>query len=191
MANIKQCMKCGKPATTKITKLDNYNKVLEIFLCDEHAQAFRPYFRKAQPANLVEILQQFFKQDNLTEATGGKQPGGPVCSSCGLPYSAYRKTLLLGCSDCYRHFERLLLPDMQRMHGATSNDPLYEVETEKAGAIVEMPPHAQEAAQHAPSRLEDLRGQLEEAIAGEDFERAAQLRDAIREEEAGQQGRDA
>ncbi len=181
MSETAKCMKCEKPATTKITKVTDYDKVMEILLCDEHAQEYRPYLRKVQPGNLVDLLQQLFKQEKVAKAiTGGKTPGGPTCSNCGLTFSEYRKTLILGCSDCYSNFEKLLLPDLRRMHGATSHDPLYKIPVEKY-PLADEQHQAMLPEEHAVSdNIDTLKQRLQEAILEENFDIAAKLRDEVK-----------
>jgi len=198
-----KCMKCDKPATHKITKIVK-GKVYDLFLCDEHAETFSPYIKKAAPANLVEILHQILKQQEqlLTEK-------GPVCPNCGLAYGAYRKTLLLGCSDCYEAFGRLLVNDLRKMHGAVSHYAHADDDEERflpdefpdAAAAVhdgEEAARVEEGEEEPPEKerkkedflgideqglilsLDKLRQQMDEAVKKEDFERAAKLRDSVR-----------
>jgi protein-arginine kinase activator protein McsA len=195
MASEPKCMKCDNPATHKITKIVK-GKVYDLFLCDEHAQIFSPYIKKSAPANLVEILHQLLKQQEqlLTEK-------GPICPNCGLAYGAYRKTLLLGCSDCYEAFEQLLVNDLRKMHGAISHygAPEEEEETtfrpdmfsDTAAAVAPDDDATSENSQERDDFLgmdeqglilsvDKLRLQLEDAVKKEDFERAVKLRDSIR-----------
>jgi protein arginine kinase activator len=191
-------MKCDKPATHKITKIVK-GKVYDVLLCDEHARDFSPYIQKGNQANLVELLQQILKRQE--EALEEK---GPVCENCGLAFSSYRKTLLLGCSECYAAFESLLKNDLRKIHGATAQRPELESGEDRRGldfpdaaaplpefektSIDEMK-EAESVSQsgvtdEAPDEeylgVEDLRTQMREAIGREDFETAASLRDSIK-----------
>ena len=96
------------------------------------------------------------------------QPGigrsGPEfdCGHCGIKFMEFRAGGRLGCPQDYRVFSAGLLPLVQRYHGATRH-------VGKAARL-------QEGAGH---RLR-LRTQLREAIAREDYEQAARLRDQLR-----------
>ena len=183
-----KCMKCDKPATYKITKILK-GKVFDIFLCNDHAQAYSPHLQKPDSAKLMELLQQFFKDQEMPPAPEAEAAKGPVCSNCGLSYSAYRKTLLLGCSECYQSFERLLIPDLRKIHGTTSHHPESAAKapgtsgpivTQTKVAITPLRPESEIEEDEIPS-IGDLREEMREAIAQEDFERAAELRDMIRQ----------
>ena len=41
----------------------------------------------------------------------------PVCSGCGMHYSAFERTGRLGCAQCYHDFAEQLRPVLQRIHG--------------------------------------------------------------------------
>lgn len=208
MAAPTKCMKCGKPATTKITKIVK-GKVIDIFLCDEHARDFTPYLHKdPEPANLIEILQQFLKHQS-GEAGEETEEAGPKCPRCGLEFSAYRKTLLLGCSECYSAFEQMILNDLRKMHGAVSHGappagapkqetPETEAPETEAPETPPVPVHDlaaeidfaaaagdfhplefEEAQQEDFPTLPEMEQRMQEAIEAEDFSGAARLRDAI------------
>lgn len=110
----RKCMKCGKEATFKFVRIEDEN-IIDIYYCKEHAVDKSPYMKKPT-VHLSEILASFLSQ----EAAG--QPGeggeaGLVCSRCGLPFRAYRKTLFLGCADCYESFREQLMPELRKFHG--------------------------------------------------------------------------
>jgi protein arginine kinase activator len=106
----------------------------------------------------------------LVEDVAGGEGGqvGPVqCDRCGMLYSAFKDTGRLGCSDCYATFEVKLRPLLRRIHGNTRHvgkNPSRDAES---------------VARSREMRL--LEDELQQAIDGEDFERAADLRDRIRE----------
>ncbi len=193
-----KCRKCGKPATHKITKIVK-GKTHDIFLCDEHAQSFSPYLQVGKPmqSQLVELLQQVLKQQ---EKVGGdlepeimEGPEARSCPNCGLQFGAYKKTLLLGCSQCYKVFEDLLLGDMRKIHGAVAQDPQWIDSSEdmieavmglEGAAPVEAPqdslPDSDDVSvDEEDLQIGDLRFLLEKAITAEDFQEAARLRDKI------------
>jgi protein arginine kinase activator len=188
MAQEQKCAKCDKPAQYKIVKIQD-NMVEDYLLCAEHAQRMSRHLRLNQQANILSMLQKILNQQ--TEAS---QPGDMCCDNCHLSYAAYQKTLLLGCSDCYRSFEDLLVKDLRRFHGAVSQEPdiageIEEPEIEEEAGIVDLDDElatrvdADEEASGETAieeNIDALRLELQEAIELEDFERAAQLRDAIR-----------
>jgi len=88
------------------------------------------------------------------------------CSACGMEYDEFLKTNKLGCPTCYRDFRAQLEPLLLRLHGHTQH----------AGHVPKQPGDAPTL----PCQAERLRRQLEVAIAMEEFEQAAALRDELR-----------
>jgi len=89
-----------------------------------------------------------------------------VCENCQTTLSQFTKSGRLGCPACYRAFREQLTPMLQQIHGRVQHAGRKPLDTEEA--------------QRSRSRHEELQRQLEDAVAGEDFERAATLRDLLR-----------
>ena len=84
------------------------------------------------------------------------------CTNCGLSYHDFKRIGRLGCSECYKAFRADLIPLLNRIHG----------ESEHRG---KMPSQFNKR-----KELFSLQKELQEAIAIEEYERAAHLRDKIR-----------
>ncbi len=97
------------------------------------------------------------------------------CDRCGLTYEEFRRTGMLGCAQCYDDFREQLTPVLRRIHGRLQHagHAPDAPPTEKAGEISEDVARMQ--------HIDTLRRDLQSAIDQEEFERAAQLRDALRE----------
>jgi len=89
------------------------------------------------------------------------------CKGCGRSFEDMAKTGKAGCPACYTTFYNRLLPSIQRIHGKTRH----------TGKI---PEGACESLK-MERELEQLRRELNECIAGQQFEKCAGLRDRIRE----------
>lgn len=100
-------------------------------------------------------------------------PAGP-CAFCGTSVDDFKRTGRLGCPHCYSVYEPQLRGLLRRIHGSTQH----------VGKIY-LPPAAEEADRTA--RLAGLRRKLQRAVDSEDFERAAELRDQIRNLESSPQ----
>ena len=111
-------------------------------------------------------LTDFLAQMGKGLAVEGPATAGP-CSFCGLKLEDFKKTGRLGCSHCYVTFEPHLRSLLRRLHGGTQH----------VGKVY-LPPDPSRAERE--QRLAGLRRKLARAVDGEDFERAAQLRDQIR-----------
>lgn len=90
-----------------------------------------------------------------------------VCENCGTTYDEFMKTGLLGCDHCYSIFNDAVMPVLRRVQ--TSTEHHGKIPT-RAGKDI-----AKE------KQLETLKKDLQKAIEAEEFEKAAELRDKIRD----------
>ena len=86
-----------------------------------------------------------------------------ICPKCGYSFSDYKNTGLLGCSECYNTFESKLEPVIHKMHGKS-----YHIKSD----IKKTKPK---------SKVDKLKEELENAIKDENYEKAAIIRDEIRD----------
>lgn len=150
------CQKCGKrEATTYVSNTVNGVKK-EICLCSECAQS-----------EGLEVGFDFGFNSLLSAIFGdGRLPETKKCPTCGRTFSEISKTGNVGCPDCYETFEKELRPMLLKVHRGDR--------------------HKGSAPGSAPEKkvsVQSLRDELKLAIEREDFEKAAILRDKIREEE--------
>lgn len=106
----------------------------------------------------------------LSAITGKDTSDNPkkevVCPRCHTSLSKFIQTGRLGCPACYEAFHEQLQPMLLQIHGRVQHagrKPLCTV-----------------AAQRSRSRQENLTRQMEQAVAVEDFETAARIRDQLR-----------
>jgi len=91
----------------------------------------------------------------------------PTCSFCGLTFAGFRETGRLGCSHCWVSFDGHLRTLLRRIHGGSQH----------MGKVYLSPDPSVSDRQ---KRMESLRRKLRRAVDIEDFERAAALRDELR-----------
>ncbi|MDO4483125.1 MAG: UvrB/UvrC motif-containing protein [Clostridia bacterium] len=108
----------------------------------------------------------------LTAITGGaEEKTAPVpeivCPRCQMTLSRFNKTGRLGCPKCYEAFREQLQPMLLRIHGRVTHAGRKPLDTQEA--------------QQLRTRQEELTRQMEAAVAREDFETAALLRDQLRQ----------
>jgi protein arginine kinase activator len=156
-----KCDKCDKQATVHVTEIVGGQKI-ERHLCEDCA-ASEGVAVKAD-ISISQLLKDFVLQ------TSDAQEDELTCDVCGQTFKDFREHGLLGCPNDYDQFEAALAPVIQRAQEGAS---------EHVGKV----PHRAdgEAKQHVA--VLRLRAELREAVAGEDYERAAALRDQIREYE--------
>jgi len=168
------CDSCGKKkATVHLTEIVD-EQMSEMHLCEECAR---------QKSSQME--QQFGLADLLaglsdTSKTAASKEGDKTalkCSRCDLPYEDFRKFGRLGCGDCYTSFKEHLTGLLRKIHG--SNKYLGKTPPSHQSVQTARDPEAA-AALLSSENLSDLKQQLQSAIAAEDFEKAALLRDKIR-----------
>jgi protein arginine kinase activator len=164
-----KCDQCNKTATVHLTEIKNGKKI-EKHLCEQCAAASEGLPVKSHtPIN--ELLTNFVMMHS-----GLQKEQGTTCENCGISWAEFRQNGLLGCDRDYELFERDLTPLLQRAHeGATHH--VGKVPTRRGGTGV--------PAKRAVD-LTKLRKELQRAVESEDYERAAKIRDQIKQAEGAQ-----
>lgn len=90
-----------------------------------------------------------------------------TCLECGLSYNSFKESGRFGCSHCYETFKEELQPLLQKIQKGTRHTGKIP---QRCGEEVLV-----------ERNIADLRRELQEAVSDENFERAARLRDQIRE----------
>ena len=158
----KLCQYCNKrEAKIHFTEIKD-GKQTEMHICEQCAH--EKNVALAFPSLLSHIVK------------GG--PGGMVpaaesdavpatCPGCGLSYLDFKSKGRLGCPTCYEVFAPVLVPLLEKVHGASQH--------------VGNSPRRLKAVISANQEARELRQELEAAIVAEEYEKAAGLRDRIRE----------
>jgi protein arginine kinase activator len=168
------CDICGKKkATVHLTEIVD-EQMSEMHLCEECAR--QKSAQMEQQFGLADLLAGL--SDTSKTGTAAKESEKSVlkCSRCDLPYEDFRKFGRLGCGECYTSFKEHLTGLLRKIHGSnkylgkTPSTQGEQTTDRSEGAIALLPSET----------LADLKQQLHSAIAAEDFEKAAHLRDKIR-----------
>ena len=104
--------------------------------------------------------------------------GAARCSICGSTMNDIKKSGKVGCANCYDEFFDELMPTIRSIHGNTvhkGKHPVIEY------TVNEDETKTAETSETTDDKIKTLRVDLKKAIADENFERAAQLRDEIKE----------
>ncbi|HLL87849.1 MAG TPA: UvrB/UvrC motif-containing protein [Tepidisphaeraceae bacterium] len=164
-----KCDNCNKQATVHLTEIKNGKKI-EKHLCEQCAAQNEGLPVKSHtPIN--ELLTNFvLAHSGLQKET----QQGSQCEHCSITWAEFRQSGLLGCEHDYAVFEKDLTPLLQRAHeGATHH--VGKVPARRGETGVPMKKAVD---------LTKLRKELQRAVEAEDYEKAAKLRDAIRQAEA-------
>lgn len=157
----RKCDQCDRPATHHSVEIVKGEKI-EKHLCDLHA-AEEGMAAKSVHTPINELLTNFVKLHSGEKASSEAEV---ACDGCGLTFAQFRESSLLGCPHCYQAFESPLGPLLERAH---------ESGTHHVGKV----PHRAGTGEQRQAQLMRMRKQLDAAVAEEDYELAARLRDDI------------
>jgi protein arginine kinase activator len=163
-----KCDKCNKPATVHLTEIQG-GKQISKHLCEQcAAQGGENLITKAH-APINELLTNFV----LAHSSLPKE-GAAVCEHCGITWAEFRQGGLLGCEHDYVLFDKDLTPLLQRAHENATHHlgkaPARAGQKQEGGVAVK-----------PVIDVAKLRKDLAKAVAAEDYERAAKLRDQIKQ----------
>ncbi len=157
------CDICSKKkATVHLTEIVD-DQMSEMHLCEECARE-----------KSVQMEQQFGLADLLAGLADFGKPAKEEkqevikCSNCGMTYDEFRKFGRLGCSQCYESFKMHLSTLLKKVHGSNHH-------------LGKSPAQISQSEKDKIEGFQELKIQLQHAIQIEDFEKAAEIRDKIRE----------
>lgn len=161
------CQECRQnEATIHIVKNVN-GKQSELNLCESCARkkdeldfSFEPQFSLHKLFSSMLNQGLYGKREEML--TDDKK-----CPSCSLTFAQFGQVGRLGCSDCVPAFEDKLKPLLKRIHGGS-------IHTGK------VPEKARERV-NILRELDQLKDELQAKVQNEEFEKAALLRDRIKE----------
>jgi protein arginine kinase activator len=160
-----KCDKCNKQATVHLTEIQG-GKQIDKHFCEQCAALNDGLVAKTH-APINELLTNF-----VMAHSGVQKETLTQCEECGMSWAEFRQGGMLGCEHDYTAFEKELTPLLQRAH---------ENGTHHLGKV----PHRR-GGTAAAKRVVDvgkLRRELAKAIESEDDERAAKIRDQIKQAE--------
>lgn len=170
------CEKCQQKEATYHTKKIINGHTEEHHLCADCAKAAGEGLGHesmmssfSSPFSFDEIFSSFFPKEGKSPAF--KKESLAPCPSCGLRLSDFNETGRFGCSTCYDHFGREVKALLERIHGQAKH----------VGKI----PSVSEPLSPEENKKRELKRALEKAIQEEAFEKAAELRDALKALEEG------
>ena len=161
-----KCQKCAKPATYQITDLDSDKPGVyhEFHFCDEHARDHLELTKEpTEPASMGKLAEGLMKGGVGRESSAADKQSCPLCR---ITFLDFRNTGRLGCPHDYEVFRDELMPLLENIHE----------ETRHAGKVPKRAPRGS----RRQTTLIQLRNDLKRAIAAEDYETAARVRDEIK-----------
>ena len=160
-----KCQKCAKPATFHITDIER-GKPREYHFCDEHA---RQHLTPAEEAPEQPPISDLAKKLIVSGPGAAREPSAAdrqACPICQITFLEFRNSGRLGCPYDYEVFRDELMPLLENIHD----------ETRHSGKVPKRAPRNSQM----QTTLIQLRNDLKRAIAAEDYETAARVRDKIK-----------
>ena len=159
-----KCDHCDKPAVVHEVVI-KAGVTSEVHLCAEHA-AQKGYQVPTVP--VTQLLAQFAGPIPGVAAAQARRPAAASrCPGCGLGFAEFRQTGVLGCQGCYDAF----MPQIATV-----------IERAQAGAVhhVGRTPRRLEGLADRAAMRSKLLQELDAAVTAEQYERAASLRDRLK-----------
>lgn len=176
------CQSCGKrTATNHIQSVVN-GQLRETHLCPECAQnlGYQNIF-SLWGADLGNLLGGLLGGQTPGVTNTRQQPMRQQalrCPKCGASFAEIAESGKMGCAQCYQVFRKELLPTIQKVHGATRH-----TGKTPTGAALQVSQSLGKLVPVEETPLQKKKRELQQAIEAQEFERAAQLRDEIKEME--------
>ena len=163
------CSICNEAeATVHLTQIVG-DKMQKVDLCE--ACSKKKGVNDPTGFSLADLLLGLGAAQEVEQASGGPDV---KCPTCGFTQADFKKSGRLGCPECYEVFAEGLEGLLKTMHKATRH----------IGKV----PQVLKASRDLKDRLKLLQKKLDKAVADENFELAAQLRDELKQfkEKSGQ-----
>lgn len=159
------CICKEREATVHLTQIQG-DKMQKVDLCEECAKT--KGVNDPTGFSLADLLLGLGASQEIEQASGGAEL---KCPRCGFTQADFKKAGRLGCPACYDTFSEGLESLIKTMHKGTRH----------VGKV----PESLRQTRDLTERLKTLQKQLARAIAEENFEEAAVLRDEIKQATAG------
>jgi len=167
------CQNCQKQEASIHVKQNINGNISEMHLCAQCAQQMKAN-GFSYPVMVADFLQALISGKSWNSLKEPQLVLQGTCPVCGTTAERIRQIGKMGCGGCYRHFAAQMDFLLRRIHGRGR----HEGKTpSRLGEII-----------RNEANLEQLKAQLRDCIEREDFERAALLRDQIRDLEGKGEG---
>jgi len=164
--NGKKCDTCSRPAKIHVTQIQE-GQVMDVSLCPECAQKYgfmAPIAEMSIP--LSEIIPGVNAGEEAAPVSAVPATETKTCPTCRQTFRGFRDSGRLGCPACYDAFEEELEPLLRKVQMGVVHHGKTHLPRKDDSGLISM----------IQQRKEDLR----QAVADENFEVAARLRDEVR-----------
>lgn len=138
------CSKCSKNEANKLNKFFDFNLNKELYFCDN-------CFKSVNTNNKLS-LNEFFESDNKEVH----------CKFCNTSSKHFLNTGYVGCEECYKSFEDIIMPIVNNIHKSTTHKGKFVSTNLGSDEINE--------------KLKELTIKLQELVKEEEFEKASKVK---------------
>ncbi|KUO49932.1 MAG: hypothetical protein APF76_01820 [Desulfitibacter sp. BRH_c19] len=163
------CDECKKrPAAVHITKIINSAKS-EVNLCEECAKKYQQElgFSFADNFSIHKFLTGLLEAGGNDASMGEELQETVKCEKCGADYRQFQQSGRFGCAKCYDSFGNKINVLLKRVHGSNIHAGKFPKRTGSDLRIKQ--------------EIKSLRNKLQSLVLEEEFEKAVEVRDKIRD----------
>ena len=161
------CSNCKNNRANFHYKYNDGSGMVEIHLCEDCAKKLGYIAADSITNDFADMLSNFFTFPAVkSNVISLKQ-----CKSCGETYDEFKKTGKLGCPDCYENFSDTLDSVLGNIQTSLSHK--GKIPGDKGEEIAKT------------RKIKSLKEELQKCILEEKYEKAAQIRDVIKNLENG------
>lgn len=193
------CQGCqNRVANVHYTQIVN-NKKVELYLCEKCANE-KSQNNLGSNFNLDDFFSSFMSSKKAAPYIPSIHQE-EACDVCGMTFNDFRNTGKLGCGNCYKLFGDRLKPILRRLHGnadhvgkspskldsESNSENSSENARNTANELRNNPDKAgdntskvSDVHRNANYEINKLKELLKKAIQNEEYEKAAELRDSIK-----------
>lgn len=153
-----KCNQCDNEATVHLTQVVE-GEVKKVHLCETCAA--ESGLDVQGPVSITDILLGMGVEKTEVNPRSERK----TCGDCGMTRPDFKKSGRLGCPSCYRFFEKDLKPLIRAMHRSEQH----------TGKV----PESEGRRSQLSAEISTIQKQLDQAVASEAYENAAELRDKL------------
>ncbi|UOE94221.1 UvrB/UvrC motif-containing protein [Alkalihalobacillus sp. LMS39] len=162
-----KCQECNeRPASLHFTKIVNGEKT-EFHICEQCAKEKGEYNPNSNSFSIHQLLSGLLNFEHAVQDTNKRVAKPEMCPKCNMSYEQFVRLGRFGCAHCYETFKPKLEPVLKRVHGG--NHTHGGKIPKRIGGSIEI-----------RKKIAELKEELKEQVAKEEFENAALIRDKIR-----------
>ena len=175
------CNKCQKKEATCFIEKNINGKVTKLALCRDCAEKSDEF--KFDPFDGLNMFNNFFGIPVKTLNNGVSEKR---CTLCASTFEDLVNSGKVGCAECYKVFADELAPTIKRIHGARTHIGRRPRAVTPDSNSDNTENAVEDSKDDEKKILKQLKRDLSDAVKREEYEKAAELRDKIKNIENGQ-----